>query len=230
MIEGYIDQDQRPDLGDLLRLTVTISLPDECVANDIHIAFQAGCDAVESIEQFCNSGSITNSAGIAYSGRQRPAMADCRLFRKWMAMCNESHYDCSEHTRSGARLRFVDVKQMCITEINEDDKFLVPYVALSYVWGNANTLLLTRANHIILTQQQALLSVDIPLTISDAILMTEKLGQRYLWVDSLCIIQDDKNDVSRFIHLMDIVYSNSEVTIVAASGADAECWTPGVAE
>jgi hypothetical protein len=69
MIEGYIDQEQRPDLGDLLRLTVTINLPDECEVPDVHLSFQACDEPAKTVEQFCEPESTANGDCIAYGGR-----------------------------------------------------------------------------------------------------------------------------------------------------------------
>lgn len=59
-------------------------------------------------------------------------------------------------------------------------------------------------------------------TITDAIWLTRQLGYRYLWVDALCIVQDDPIK-EKMIHLtrMDAVYNCSKLTIVAASGLHA---------
>ena len=75
------------------------------------------------------------------------------------------------------------------------------------------------------TLQQYLSSINmesLPQSIRDAILVTEKLGMRRLWVDSLCIIQDDVADKAREIAQMPQVYGNATVTIAAprASGVE----------
>jgi hypothetical protein len=56
-------------------------------------------------------------------------------------------------------------------------------------------------------------------TLRDAIDVTRKLGIRYLWVDALCIIQDNVTDKSREIERMGKVYKNATVTIAAASAS-----------
>ena len=54
------------------------------------------------------------------------------------------------------------------------------------------------------------------------------LGERYLWVDSLCIIQDDEDDKAIQIAAMDQIYSSSVLTIAAASGDNADAGLPGM--
>ena len=65
-------------------------------------------------------------------------------------------------------------------------------------------------------------------TISNSIEATGMIGARYLWVDSLCILQDDEEEKLAQIQKMDKIYTNSLLTIVAASGthADAGLWNP----
>ena len=61
---------------------------------------------------------------------------------------------------------------------------------------------------------------DLPLTFQHAILITRNLGYRYLWIDSLCIIQDDVDDWAFESTTMSRIYSNSVLTIAALWGDD----------
>jgi hypothetical protein len=54
------------------------------------------------------------------------------------------------------------------------------------------------------------------LIIEDAIIVTAALGGRYLWVDCLCIFQDDDADKAEILPQMHLIYSDVEVTIMAA--------------
>lgn len=60
-------------------------------------------------------------------------------------------------------------------------------------------------------------SERLPKTFSDAILVARKLGVPYLWIDSLCIVQDDESDWAVESSQMASVYANSYLTIAAAS-------------
>jgi len=66
-------------------------------------------------------------------------------------------------------------------------------------------------------------SKDLPKTFQDAIKITKDLGFRYIWIDSLCIIQDDADDWRRESVLMGNVYGGSSLN-VAASGAPDGNW------
>jgi hypothetical protein len=62
---------------------------------------------------------------------------------------------------------------------------------------------------------------DLPRTLQDAIAMTRKLGVRYIWIDRLCICQDDVKDWERESSRMAAVYSNAYLTIAATGSSDA---------
>jgi hypothetical protein len=68
----------------------------------------------------------------------------------------------------------------------------------------------------------------IPYTIRDAIRLVALLGEEYLWVDSLCICQDDMDNKMRQIGNMSNIYSQAILTIVAAYGESAHAGLPGV--
>ena len=53
--------------------------------------------------------------------------------------------------------------------------------------------------------------------LQDAVVVTRLLGLRYLWIDSLCIIQDSKSDWEEEGSKMDQVYKNAYVTLAATS-------------
>jgi hypothetical protein len=101
------------------------------------------------------------------------------------------------------------------------------YVILSYVWGTTNFLRLLTSNFEKMALKGALTDVDIPNTISNAIQITRALGERYLWVDSLCIIQDSEDEMKAIqIQNMDKIYSSAILTLVAAdqNHADGGLW------
>ncbi|KAI8951064.1 heterokaryon incompatibility protein-domain-containing protein [Xylaria longipes] len=89
------------------------------------------------------------------------------------------------------------------------------YVCLSYGWGGPQALrcethrLDSRGNWILPTN-------DLPATFRDAFRVARKLGYRYIWVDSLCIVQNDEADVEKEILLMPHIYKNSKLTICAS--------------
>lgn len=153
--------------------------------------------------------------------------------QRWVSLCRSEHDDCEGLDQSSLnfkehRFRLIDVKENCIVEVSKS----CTYVALSYVWGDPNDrrLLLLLGNRARLLQANSLGTAwsSIPATIRDAITATKKLGQRYLWVDSLCLVQDDPDELRDCVTLMDRIYQEAIFTIVAASGQDAHAGLSGV--
>jgi hypothetical protein len=68
----------------------------------------------------------------------------------------------------------------------------------------------------------------LPNIIEDSLLVTKGLGERYLWVDSICIIQDDGQDKARFIARMDSIYALATVVIISSTCVNANSPLPGV--
>lgn len=94
------------------------------------------------------------------------------------------------------------------------------YVALSHCWGKSQIL---KTEHDSLNLRKRGIPWDIiPRTFQDAITFVRHLGLRYLWIDSLCIIQDDSADWERESARMASIYMNSVLTIAATKSADSE--------
>lgn len=92
------------------------------------------------------------------------------------------------------------------------------YVTLSHSWGGEHPIKITSDN---LDAYQKALPIDIlPQTFKDAIEITRKIGIDYLWIDSLCIIQDSEADWEKESALMTSVYGQSACTIAASSARD----------
>lgn len=155
--------------------------------------------------------------------------------RSWIASCRQDgHFHqtnaCStpvEQTRSTqSHLRVIDVDAACIVPLPPN----ATYAALSYQWGMDQKLKLTVENKERLSTPGYLSSPQgqPSRTIVDAIAATKRLNHCYLWVDALCIIQDSVEDKVLSLGVMDQIYHDADITIVAAAGQNAEHGLPGV--
>lgn len=151
---------------------------------------------------------------------------DVQLVKNWITHCHSEHGDhCKKlPVTPPEEFKLIDVENLCIIEASES----VRYIALSYVWGSSSTgrdLQLVRSN---LTQLQRCRGLDksaLPDVIVDAMTLCTDLGERYLWVDRLCIIQDDPMSKHGQILNMDLIYGMAAFTIVCAlEGSD----VPGI--
>jgi hypothetical protein len=122
--------------------------------------------------------------------------------------------------------RAVDVEHYCIVNLDRGARF----VALSYTWSRRKYLTLTKRTEHFLRERSNLQKcfAELPLTIQDTILMVQLLGEKFLWVDSLCILQDDNQDKEDQIEEMGKAYSEILLAIFAACGTDSAYGLLGV--
>lgn len=104
--------------------------------------------------------------------------------------------------------------RLCSVEPSENDD--IHYLTLSHCWGKDERLTLTSAP--LQTFMTSIPTDKLPLTFMDAIKIALKLGCEYLWIDSLCIIEDDEADWIRESANMGNIYRNG-ICNIAALGA-----------
>jgi hypothetical protein len=104
------------------------------------------------------------------------------------------------------------------------------YVALSYVWGRARNFRAMQSNKQQLQHPGALESggFDIPRTVRDAMNVVAILQEKYLWVDALCIIQDEDSTKQAQLSNMASIYAEATVTIIAKEGHDSSHGLHGI--
>jgi hypothetical protein len=150
---------------------------------------------------------------------------------KWLNNCVQNHKICSL-TISGSKVgakeenpmpsRIVDVglqpgENPRVVETNGQSG---QYAALSYCWGGRSVVTTMTTN---LHQHRGSISTHtLPKTIMDAITVCRRLGVRYLWVDSLCIVQDDPDDWIKEATTMGDIYQRAYFTIAASAAADGD--------
>ncbi|KAI8716822.1 hypothetical protein NCS52_00976600 [Fusarium sp. LHS14.1] len=148
--------------------------------------------------------------------------------KKWLKQCSK-HEACQPPKTAFVPTRLLDVGN----EVADDQRRLrivlgkaldekVSYTALSYCWGNSPS---SRLSAEIARTVQANLAArlghvseeTLSQTIRDAITVTRWLGIRYLWVDLLCIVQDDPLDWSKESQVMENIFHHASLTIAATS-------------
>jgi hypothetical protein len=93
-----------------------------------------------------------------------------------------------------------------------------PYATLSHCWGKVQVIQTTIQN---LKERTKGIDWDLlPKTFQDAITIVRALNVRFLWIDSLCIIQNDESDWKAESVRMADVYSNSYINIAATGSSD----------
>ncbi|KLU90441.1 hypothetical protein MAPG_10295 [Magnaporthiopsis poae ATCC 64411] len=124
------------------------------------------------------------------------------------------------------RIIDVDTKLLPTVDIKLSLGEFGEYLALSYCWGIGPHNYGLKKSWKFLEGRRSIFYHRLLKTIKDAIKITRQLGFRYLWVDALCVIQDDKDDWQRESARMSKVYSNAYCTISAtgAGGVSEGCF------
>jgi hypothetical protein len=121
---------------------------------------------------------------------------------------------------------FIDTELLCLV----DGTTTKDYVCLSYVWGGVDSLKATIGTRSELRKPGALQSADIAMLIKDAITLCRELGQKYLWVDQLCIEQDNSSQKHDQIPRMNVIYQQSRLTLIAWASKSSSDRIPGLTQ
>ncbi|KAJ3542539.1 hypothetical protein NM208_g3213 [Fusarium decemcellulare] len=155
------------------------------------------------------------------------------LMKNWIGECSGKH-GANCQAKNGNREDFqklvestyfgvVDLSDMQLKSLPMVGNDPERYVALSYVWGQRpldDWSCTTRSNVMIRIQRRGLDKAwdQLPKTIQDVLLLVKAMGERYVWIDSLCIVQDSNTSWELNARAMHLVYGNAHFTICAADG------------
>lgn len=143
------------------------------------------------------------------------------ILRQWIKHCDEGHRSCQpsrnrEPYRPPTRLLDLGSKasptlRLYETRPNES----LPYVALSHPWGPGPYFCTFTST--VEEFKRSISFEDLPSTFRDAVTTTRELGVRFLWIDSLCIIQGPGGDFDQEAKRMEDVFSAAYCVIAANS-------------
>ncbi|KAF5675368.1 heterokaryon incompatibility protein [Fusarium circinatum] len=141
--------------------------------------------------------------------------------KSWMRECVQNHSLCQSDGEEPLPKRVVDVgpqdgSRAPALYVSQGE--IEPYAALSHCWGKSNLLRTTTAT--LASRTQGIECSELSTTFQEAILVTRDLGLRYLWIDSLCIVQDDAADWQEQAMRMGDIYTSACVTISATGSSD----------
>ncbi|CAG8956224.1 hypothetical protein HYFRA_00003604, partial [Hymenoscyphus fraxineus] len=148
----------------------------------------------------------------------------------WINDCSKEH-SCVESSQSILPQRVLDVgindttpKKFRRLRVHESSGQSGSYAALSHCWGSSPIVTSLKSNFHI--RKNHISWNELSKTFQDAVTITRKLGIPYLWIDSLCIIQDDPGDWEIQSSKMLSIYSRACLTIAAdhAENGDGGCF------
>ena len=147
-----------------------------------------------------------------------------RLLRieQMIQYCIKNHSKCNKISLSFMPTRLLNITDASKIYLQVAPANTRPYTCLSHRWANWDLagppVALTKGSYDSFTNHISFESL--PATFQDAIKVSMVLNFQYVWIDSLCIIQDDDKDKSREISQMSSVYSNASLTIAANNVRD----------
>ncbi|KAH7093409.1 heterokaryon incompatibility protein-domain-containing protein [Paraphoma chrysanthemicola] len=148
-----------------------------------------------------------------------PEWVDFSVAKEWLRRCTTQH---CPRCRSTADLTYVSPAWL----IDTKDDCLVPgetaahFVALSYRWGPSTHQDMDSVMFEQITLPSGLVKYagHITPTVRDAMQVVRAIGERYLWVDAICLAPDDKAKLVEQLQLMGSIYASARLTIVALDG------------
>lgn len=154
------------------------------------------------------------------------------MLKNWLSECS-NHENCSaslpvaRNTKLPTRVldltgsadipSDIDDLKIKLRETSEGE--VGSYTALSYCWGSDPQYHFKTTRQTLDQYKRGIEYGSLPLTQQEAILATLYLGVRYLWIDSICIVQDDPEDWQVEAARMSLVYSNALLTLAATSSS-----------
>lgn len=172
-----------------------------------------------SLTATCNLkqlGGVYSTLGIL-PGRKVPSFPEQNidLMRSWIQQCIVNHPRCQTDDDPLLPKRVIDVgiSPEMVVQLYESNGKRANYATLSHRWGK--NILLTTTKNTLHARKQAIQWSGLSKTFQDAVILTRLMGLRYLWIDSLCIIQDDAIDWQIESSNMARIYEKSYVTISA---------------
>ncbi|KAK4197348.1 heterokaryon incompatibility protein-domain-containing protein [Triangularia verruculosa] len=222
--EPYLEAQHRIHSSDATTLAINILIY-------LQFAVQSGnLEPLRGISQADSHFAISPQFRVHYSKGERPRILgikpwearffDVSLLKTWIKGCETVHgSSCSRDDKSVVELpsdfRLIDIQSMAIVKPLKPVRF----AALSYMWQQNEGIRYTQLESWTLKALETPNGIDditLPTLISDAICLCRDLGERYLWVDQLCIVQDDPRSKHTQVQSMDKIYRSASFTIIAA--------------
>jgi hypothetical protein len=150
--------------------------------------------------------------------------------KTWLAQCNDKHRSCTKCVQTFVPTRLLDLEapdldngldlRLVATADLTPEHNSTAYIALSHCWGPPQQRPLMTYKSNIHEHSSRIKFVSLSQTFRDAVTITRQLHKRYLWIDSLCILQNDEAEWARESARMGNVYTNAYCTLAAWSSQD----------
>lgn len=153
------------------------------------------------------------------------------IVRQWLKDCDshpgcarqvtKSHHRMTSKESIGMPTRLIDVGRPGDTNVYLREEIFdgnAEWIALSHSWGNPPHY--STEPHNLDERKKGMLLENLPATFQDAVVVTRELGHRYLWIDSICIVQGVSGDFQSESKRMESIYSGAYCVIAASCASD----------
>jgi hypothetical protein len=227
----YVTDEEAGISGDFSKLPREVHAVARTKMRDVRTIFnfvEYGCELGICAWRWQANGQAADLASLLEEkAENNPLTIECeenfKLAIRWLNDCLKHHSMCTISTLPNPPLpsRVLDVD----SDLAPSKLALVssegrhgPYLTLSHVWGKAQIITTTRAT---LSQRLAGIELaDLSRTFRHAVRFARAIHVRYIWIDSLCIVQDDLKDWEKESVKMGQYYTNSLLTIAAVGSSD----------
>jgi Heterokaryon incompatibility protein (HET) len=148
--------------------------------------------------------------------------------KSWISKCESSHTECSieKSPYSAGPKRLLQItfigETLAAKLVEAFNLSSEKYIALSHCWGQG-TLFRTTCKNLQVLETSGIAVSCLPKTFQDAIDISWRLGFRHLWIDSLCIVQDDTDEWAVECPKMGAIYGNAHLVISASLAKSSDC-------
>ncbi|KAH8726425.1 heterokaryon incompatibility protein-domain-containing protein [Phaeosphaeriaceae sp. PMI808] len=147
--------------------------------------------------------------------------------QKWLKQCKENHPGCrttfNPSTLPASRMLEISMTPKAslsvkLVSTQDIDIYEQGYIVLSHVWGGIDIECKTTSVNVSTYYSQGINSDELPKLFRDAVEITQALKYRYLWIDSICIIQDSLPDWQMESAKMASIFRGADITLSATNG------------
>ena len=143
--------------------------------------------------------------------------------KAWERDCQEQHGECNKRVPyTPPRLLDTMLENDSLVKLVQLPCATVEapkYACLSHCWGKTRSDRITKRNNLEMNMQGIPVN-HLPQTFRDAIQVARALSIPYLWIDSLCIVQDSESDWKMHVSAMAQIYASAHITIAAGVSTD----------
>lgn len=150
-------------------------------------------------------------------------MATTDTVTKWLKGCEQNHNECDTELGYLTLMKELPTRILCLESdrvvLQEYPSWKPAYACVSHCWGSGMEIPITTSVNLE-SRQQEVFESSLTKTFSDAVETCRRLQVQYLWIDSLCIIQDSDSDWQRESAKMAGIYRGGVLAIAAAKAVD----------